>query len=216
MEIDREITAQALLEIKAVRFYENNEPFRLTSGVLSPVYIDCRKLISYPKQRNNVLDEAQKCIKQLNLTIDCIAGGESAGIPYASFLAQRLNLPMVYIRKKPKTFGTGQQIEGFLKENSRVLLVEDLLFDAGSKLSFKTAIEQAGSITAFLICIFCYGSSLADERLNNANLNYLCLTNWDVLLKKTAKINYFTNDQIKTIKNFLANPTDWAKNRSIL
>src|SRR5206468_3944750 len=126
----KDIVARMLLEIKAAHFNSDN-PFTLTSGTRSPVYVDCRKLISFPKQRSTVLALARLAVEceWRQTKFDVIAGGETAGIPYAAFLAGELDMPMVYIRKAPKGFGRGSQIEGELPVGSTVLLVEDLLFD---------------------------------------------------------------------------------------
>ena len=207
---DEQEVARIFLDIEAVHFC-TEPPFRFTSGVLSPTYVDCRKLISFPKQRNRVLEILENKIHGLDLdAIDYIAGGETAGIPYASFLAERLALPMIYVRKKPKGFGKHLQIEGFLKEGSSVLLVEDLMFDAGSKLNFKSAIEAAESRVLYLICIFSYGFKLAEERLREAGLRHLSLTNWSVLIEEAEERNYFNVEQAKKIRNFLENPKEWA------
>jgi orotate phosphoribosyltransferase len=206
-----QVVARTLLEIKAVHFF-SEKPFRFTSGVLSPTYVDCRKLISFPKQRNIALDIAIKKLKKLKLDkVDCIAGGETAGIPYAAFLAEKLNLPMIYIRKQPKGFGKGQQIEGSLEQGSKVLLVEDLLFDAGSKLKFTFIIKNALSSVEYLFCVFSYGFKVADQRLKEAGLKYFALTNWPTLLVEAEKTNYFTPKQVKIIQEFLESPTEWAE-----
>ena len=121
------LTARMLLEIKAVHF-RRDEPYKLTSGLASPVYIDCRKLISYPAVRAALMDFA--CAKLLRdagfARFDAVAGGETAGIPFAAWIAERMGLPMLYVRKKPKGFGRDAQIEGAMAEGARILLVEDL------------------------------------------------------------------------------------------
>ena len=120
-------TAKILLEIKAINI-DIKKHFKLTSGKFSPVYVDCRKIISHLKERRMIIDMACKLLKkEVNLKkIDFVAGGETAGIPYASLLSEKLNKPMIYIRKKPKGFGKLSQIEGEIKKKSKVLLVEDL------------------------------------------------------------------------------------------
>ena len=131
------LTAKMLIEVEAVRF-SSNEPFKFTSGWASPVYIDCRKLISYPRVRNTLMDFSASVITQ-NIgfeTIDSIAGGETAGIPFAAWIADRLMLPMQYVRKKPKGFGRTALIEGDFQNDSQILLVEDLTTDGNSKIKF--------------------------------------------------------------------------------
>ena len=126
-EMISELTAKMLIEVKAVKF-NVDIPFKFTSGWTSPVYIDCRKLISYPRIRHTLMDFASSVItRKIGFeTINSIAGGETAGIPFAAWIADRLMLPMQYVRKKPKGFGRNAQIEGDFLENSKILLVEDL------------------------------------------------------------------------------------------
>ena len=137
--------ARLLLEIGAV-LMRPKDPFILTSGRASPVYVDCRKVIGFPRARNLITSHAVEAIwREVGAeSLDVIAGGETAGIPYAAWIADRLGLPMAYIRKKPKGFGRNAQIEGVLPEGARTLLVEDLATDGGSKLNFINAIRTAG------------------------------------------------------------------------
>ena len=140
------LTARMLLEVKAVHFNSKN-PFVLASGLPSPTYIDCRKLISFPRVRSTLMDFLTVTVLR-NVgfeAFDNIAGGETAGIPFAALVAERMGLPMSYIRKKPKGYGRNARIEGVITENQNVLLVEDLTTDGGSKLSFVEAIRETGA-----------------------------------------------------------------------
>src|SRR5579864_803750 len=140
-----DITARILLETQSVLF-RPDDPFTFTSGLRSPVYIDCRRLISFPRARKKLMDLAAELIERHTgfESLDAIAGGETAGIPFAAWIADRLSLPMLYVRKQPKGFGRNAQIEGELKDEARVLLVEDLASEGTSKLNFVRAIRQAG------------------------------------------------------------------------
>ena len=134
-----ELVAKMLWEIKAVHF-SADKPYKFASGMASPVYIDCRKLISYPRIRSTVMDFAASIIVR-NVgfeQFDCVAGGETAGIPFAAFLAERLNLPMIYVRKQPKGHGRNAQIEGDMPDRARVLVIEDLT-TAGGSMSIKAS-----------------------------------------------------------------------------
>ena len=125
-------TAATLMEIEAVLF-RPDDPFIFTSGRASPVYVDCRKIISFPAARGRLMDLAVDLIRrEIGDAVDVVAGGETAGIPFAAWIAERLDLPMIYVRKKPKGFGRNAQIEGSFAESARVLLVEDLATDGGS------------------------------------------------------------------------------------
>ena len=114
----RDVIAKILIDIESVKFSFNN-PFILTSGYKSPVYVDCRKIISYLKERNKILNYAEQYFARNNLTFDILAGGETAGIPYAAWIAEKLKKPMIYIRKKPKGFGKLSQIEGYFKKKKK-------------------------------------------------------------------------------------------------
>ena len=137
------LSAKMLIEIGAINF-RPSDPYILTSGKASPVYIDCRKIISYPRVRSALMDfGASMVLRDIGFeSIDAIAGGETAGIPFAAWLSERLSLPMQYVRKKPKGFGKDAQIEGHITEGSKVLLVEDLTTDGGSKIKFCNAFER--------------------------------------------------------------------------
>ena len=134
--------AQILVKIGSVNF-DFKKNFTLTSGLKSPVYVDCRKIISFTKERDLIIDKAIQYLKDNSIDNDIIAGGETAGIPYAAFLSQKLKKPMVYIRKKKKGFGINKQIEGQFKNKSSALLVEDLATDGGSKINFVNAMREA-------------------------------------------------------------------------
>ena len=140
-----EITSRILLETKAVLF-NPDQPFTFTSGRVSPVYVDCRRLISFPRARAKLMDLASDLIGRAVgfESFDAVAGGETAGIPFAAWIAERLSLPMLYVRKQPKGFGRHAQIEGVMAEGARVLLVEDLASEGTSKLNFIHAIKKAG------------------------------------------------------------------------
>jgi orotate phosphoribosyltransferase len=139
--------ARMLLEIGAVNF-RPDPPFTFTSGLASPVYIDCRKLISYPRIRAACMDFACSRLGQEAgyEAFDAVAGGETAGIPFAAWIAERLGLPMLYVRKQSKGFGRDARIEGDLRDGARILLVEDLTTDGGSKVRFVEAIREAGGV----------------------------------------------------------------------
>src|SRR5262249_53984489 len=162
---------EMLLVTGAIAFYKER-PFVFVSGRISPVYIDCRRLLSFPEEREAIIAEmARKADSAIGRdAIDVVAGGEPAGIPYAALVSQKLGKPMIYIRKQPKGYGGTKQIEGILEANKRVLLVEDLITDGMSKLRFNIGIRGAGSKMTDCLCVFEYGS---DERHIPAGKNKL-------------------------------------------
>jgi orotate phosphoribosyltransferase len=205
------LTARMLLEIGAVHFNADT-PFTLASGLPSPTYIDCRKLISYPRIRSTLMDF-------LSITVmreagfeafDNIAGGETAGIPFAALVAERMALPMTYVRKKPKGYGRNARIEGAMTEGQRVLLVEDLTTDGGSKLSFVDAIRETGATCGHTAVIFYYGIFPDTEKTlgdHGVALHHLC-TWWDVLAEARAQA-IFEAATLDAVEDFLRDPRKW-------
>ncbi|MFD2175777.1 orotate phosphoribosyltransferase [Rhodobacter lacus] len=209
------LTARMLLEIKAVHF-NAEEPFTLASGLPSPTYIDCRKLISFPRIRSTLMDFlAVTVLREAGFeAFDNIAGGETAGIPFAAMVAERLALPMTYVRKKPKGYGRNARIEGAMTEGQRVLLVEDLTTDGGSKLSFVDAIRETGASCAHTAVIFYYGIFPETEpRLaeHGVKLHALC-TWWDVLAEARAQ-GAFSDATLDEVEAFLKAPRAWQEAR---
>ncbi len=206
------LTARMLLDIKAVHF-NAREPFTHASGNRAPTYIDCRKLISYPRIRATLMDFlAAKVMADAGFeAFDNIAGGETAGIPFAAFIAERMALPMTYVRKKPKGYGRNARIEGVMSEGQRVLLVEDLTTDGGSKLSFVDAIRETGATCAHTAVIFFYGIFPETEpRLaeHGVALHYLC-TWWDVLAE-ARRGGDFDGETLDAVEEFLQAPRSWV------
>jgi orotate phosphoribosyltransferase len=210
------LTARMLLEIKAVHF--NAEvPFTLASGLPSPTYIDCRKLISYPRIRSTLMDFlAVTVMRNAGFeAFDNIAGGETAGIPFAALMAERLALPMTYVRKKPKGYGRNARIEGVMTEGQRVLLVEDLTTDGGSKLSFVDAIRETGATCGHTAVIFYYGifpETIDVLAKHGVALHSLC-TWWDVLAEARAQ-GSFDAATLAEVETFLTDPRPWQKARA--
>ncbi|WP_295312013.1 orotate phosphoribosyltransferase [Roseobacter sp.] len=207
------LTARMLLEIKAVHF-NTAEPFTLASGLPSPTYIDCRKLISYPRIRSTLMDFLTVTVMRNTgfEAFDNIAGGETAGIPFAALVAERMALPMTYVRKKPKGYGRNARIEGDMHEGQRVLLVEDLTTDGGSKLSFVDAIRDTGATCAHTAVIFYYDIFPETEKTlggHGVQLHALC-TWWDVLAEAQTQA-LFDDATLAEVENFLHDPRKWQE-----
>ena len=199
---NKEKIANLLLSIGCVNI-DFKKQFTLTSGKKSPVYVDCRKLISFPKERELIINEMSKQIKSKykdNSTI--IAGGETAGIPYSSFLCQKMKYPMIYIRKSPKGFGKGKLIEGEFKKNSQSILVEDMATDGGSKLHFIKALRQNKLKVKDIYVVFYYGIyPKAKKNISKMKVNLNYLTSWRDIL--TISPNYISDKDHKNLKNYL-------------
>jgi len=199
---NKEKIANLLLSIGCVNI-DFKKQFTLTSGKKSPVYVDCRKLISFPKERELIINEMSKQIKSKykdNSTI--IAGGETAGIPYSSFLCQKMKYPMIYIRKSPKGFGKGKLIEGEFKKNTQSILVEDMATDGGSKLHFIKALRQNELKVKDIYVVFYYGIyPKAKKNISKMKVNLNYLTSWRDIL--TISPNYISDKDYKNLKNYL-------------
>jgi len=207
------LTARMLLEIKAVHF-NAREPFILASGLPSPTYIDCRKLISYPRIRSTLMDFLSVTVMRDAgfEAFDNIAGGETAGIPFAALVAERMALPMTYVRKKPKGYGRNARIEGAMTEGERVLLVEDLTTDGGSKLSFVDAIRETGATCHDTAVIFYYGIFPETEKTlgdHGVALHYLCT--WRDVLAEARLSGAFDSETLSEVEAFLDDPRAWQE-----
>lgn len=205
------ISARMLLEIKAVDFNAET-PFTYASGLKGPTYVDCRRIISFPRVRQTLMDfMAATVMRDAGFeAFDNVAGGETAGIPFGAMVAERLGLPMTYVRKKPKGYGRNARIEGVMTEGQRVLLVEDLTTDGGSKLSFVDAIRETGATCAHTAVIFYYGIfPETTDRLagHGVTLHHLC-TWWDVLAEARAQ-QAFDEKTLSEVEAFLTNPREW-------
>jgi orotate phosphoribosyltransferase len=213
-----ELMARMLWEIGAVHF-RPQEPYKLASGMASPVYIDCRKLLSYPRVRSAVMDFAASAITRDAgfEAFDCIAGGETAGIPFAALLADRLGLPMIYVRKKPKGHGRNAQIEGNLPEGARVLVIEDLTTAGGSMFTFIDAIRAAGGRVDHGMALFFYGIfPEAQARFANGGVKLHHIATWREVLAAARERSLFDARTLSEVESFLDAPLAWsAKNGGV-
>ena len=207
-----DMTAKMMLEVKAVHFSEG-KPYVFTSGWASPVYIDCRRLISFPRVRSALIDFATATIvRDVGFEqFDTVAGGETAGIPYAAWIADRLSLPMQYVRKKPKGFGRGAQIEGHIEEGARTLLVEDLTTDGRSKINFCKALRDAGAVVQHVLVMFYYDIFPESKKiLSDIDVQLLHLATWWDVLRVVKQGGYFEARVIDEVERFLHAPAQWS------
>ena len=206
-----QFAAGILLDIEAIAI-RPDKPFTFTSGRLSPVYVDCRRIISFPRARSILMQMGADLLfnKVGPEAFDAVAGGETAGIPFAAWIADLLGLPMLYVRKQPKGFGQNARIEGTFPKGARILLVEDLATDGGSKINFIDAIREAGGEVEHCLVVFHYGNfpeSIAKLKDQGVSLHGLC-TWWDVL--EVAKPRNYTQTELAIVKAFLQDPDGWA------
>ena len=201
--------ASILYDVGAVIF-RPKQPFRYDSGILSPVYTDNRLIISYPKQREKIVDFLVAKIKEIGIP-DVIAGTATAGIPHAAFIAQKLKIPMVYVRSEPKNHGRGNQIEGAIKRGQKVIVVEDLISTAGSSLRVVEALRKAGAKVENEVAIFTYRLKEAEDNLKKAKVKLYVLTDLEHTAKVAVGKKFLKKDQVQTILDWAKDPHGWAK-----
>jgi orotate phosphoribosyltransferase len=206
IKTSRQKIANILLSIGCVNINFKNK-FILTSGKKSPVYVDCRKLVSFPKEREIIINEMSKQIKDIYKGEIIVAGGETAGIPYSSFISQKLKLPMVYIRKQPKGFGKGKLIEGEFRKKTKSILIEDMATDGGSKIHFINSMRKAHLSVKDIFVVFFYDiypSAKENMKKMRVNLNYLA--SWKDILEVSP--NYISEKDYINLKKYLENITN--------
>ena len=194
--------ADILLKIGCVNINFKKQ-FTLTSGKKSPVYVDCRKLISYPEEREIVINEMTKLIKSKYKKKVVIAGGETAGIPYSSFISQKLKFPMIYIRKQPKGFGKGKLIEGEFKKKSTSILIEDMATDGGSKLHFINSLRNNKLTVKDIYVVFFYNIyPAAKNNLSKMKVNLNYLASWRDIIEVSP--NYISSKEQLKLKKYIS------------
>ncbi|MCA0044802.1 orotate phosphoribosyltransferase [Celeribacter litoreus] len=205
-------TALALLDIHAVEVADER-PFILSSGIASPVYINVRKVISVPAVRKKLMGFASEVIDAEigRDNIDAIAGAETAGIPFAAWIAAQTGLPMQYVRKRAQGFGPEAHIEGLWEAGQRVLLVEDLTTDGASKLRFCEALRAAGLVVEDVFMLFQY-DIFPETRsaMTRSGIRLHALATWKDILDVARVHNRFTPEEREIIAAFLENPLEWS------
>lgn len=201
--------AEILFDIGAVTF-SRRAPFKFDSGILSPVYTDNRLIISYPKLREKIVDAFIKKIKEIGIP-DVVAGTATAGIPHAAFIAQKLKIPMVYVRSKPKDHGRGNQVEGHLERGQKVIVIEDLISTAGSSIRVVEALRKLGAIVTDELAIFTYNLKVANDNLKKAKIRLHVLTNLSETCEAARKKGFLKADQISAIQAWAKDPKSWGQ-----
>jgi orotate phosphoribosyltransferase len=208
-----ELTAKMLIEVEAVRFMAE-KPFIFTSGWASPVYTDCRRLISFPRVRRTLIEFGAATIERDAgfEQFDAVAGGETAGIPFAAWMADKMMLPMQYVRKKPKGFGRNAQIEGHIEPGDRVLLVEDMTTDGRSKVNFCEALRSAGAVVEHCFVVFFYDIFPEGKKiLSDLGVTLHSLATWWDVLEAAKKSGKFDKTKLKEAEKFMKDPAAWSK-----
>lgn len=207
--------ARKLLDIRAIKFQLTN-PFTWASGWKSPIYCDNRKTLSYPSIRNFIKLELARIIVENYKDVNIIAGIATGAIAQGAMVAEELNLPFIYIRSMPKDHGLGNLIEGNLKPNAKVVIIEDLVSTGGSSLRAVEAVRNAGCQVIGMIAIFTYGFSIVEEKFKEAKVKLITLCNYDIILAEALKINYIKASEIKILQEWRKNPSQWGINQNKL
>jgi orotate phosphoribosyltransferase len=201
--------AKYLLDIEAVTL-SPDDPYTWSSGMKAPIYCDNRLIISYPEIRSDIADYFVEMIQTHYPDVDVIAGTATAGIPHAAFVADRLNLPMIYVRSKPKAHGTGSQIEGRLRKGDKVVIIEDLISTARSALNSMYAIENEGGKVLGCAAIFTYELQKGKDAIAEAQLDVQTITDFSTLVKVAANDRRISGDSIEHLSIWCKDPESWS------
>lgn len=201
------LIAKDLLSIGAV-FLRPENPFIWASGIKSPIYCDNRLVLTSPKVRCDVEEAIAKTVKENYPECEVLMGTSTAGIAHAAISAHILNMPMGYVRGGAKDHGRGNQIEGKLEKGQKVVVIEDLISTGGSVIEVVNVLREAGADVLGIVSIFTYGMKKGVERLKEANVKNISLTNFDVITKVAAEEGYIKEDDIKSLTAFRNNPSD--------
>ena len=206
MNIKTEV-AKSLLEIGAV-FFRPDEPFTWASGIKSPVYCDNRLILTSPKQRVIVEQAIADTVKAEYPEAEVLMGTSTAGIAHAAIAAAILDMPMGYVRSGNKDHGRQNRIEGKLEKGQKVVVIEDLISTGGSVIEVVDALREAGAVVLGIVSIFTYGMKKGIERLAEANVKNVSLTNFDTIAEVAAQMKYIADSDIERLKKFRDNPSD--------
>ncbi len=204
-----EKVASILLETKAVKL-NPSQPYKWSSGWNSPIYCDNRVTLSFPKSRTFIKEALAEAIQIHFPEANCIAGVATAGIAQGALIAETLNLPFAYVRPEPKKHGMGNQIEGRIEPDARIVVVEDLISTGGSSLKVVDALREQGYEVVGMIAIFTYGFPLATQNFGAKNLKLVTLSNYETLIEIASQQNYIEETDKETLAQWRNSPETWG------
>lgn len=210
MKDQSRIIAKHLLKSSAVRL-SPEKPFTWASGWSSPIYCDNRITLSFPEIRNEISQGLIELINSNFKDVDCISGVATAGIPQAAIIADKMNLPLSYVRPNPKSHGMKNQIEGRIDKGTKCLMVEDLISTGGSSLKAVEVLRSEGINVIGLVAIFTYGFPLAHENFKKHNLKYACLSNYEALVDVAVEDDFIKKNHLDTLQQWRKDPSNWNK-----
>lgn len=206
MDIKTQI-AKNLLSIKAV-FFRPDEPFTWASGIKSPVYCDNRLTLAYPEVRTHVEEAIAETVKANFPEAEALMGTSTAGIAHAAISAHIMGIPMGYVRSGAKDHGRQNQIEGKLEKGQKVVVIEDLISTGGSVIEVVNVLREAGAEVLGIVSIFTYGMQKGLDRLAEADVKNISLTNFDVIAEIAAEDGYIAKSDVERLIKFRNNPSD--------
>ena len=202
-------TAELLLKLKAIKL-SPNDPFTWASGWKSPIYCDNRILLSDPNSRDIIANYFAEIIKQKYKSVEVIAGVATGAIGIGILVAQKLNLPFIYVRPEAKKHGRKNQIEGKILENQKIVVIEDLISTGKSSLNAVRALKESNLEVLGMVAIFTYGFKVSKENFHENKVELITLSNYNELVKKAIEINYISHKESETLKKWNNNPENWG------
>jgi orotate phosphoribosyltransferase len=202
--------AESLLTIGAVNL-RPNEPFTWTSGIISPIYCDNRLTMGFPDIRDAIAEGFATLIRTHYPDTEVIAGTATAGIPHAAWVAQKLNLPMAYIRDKAKGHGKQNQIEGIIKDGQKVVVIEDLISTGGSSLKAALAVIEAGGDVQSVLAIFTYQFAQAEKAFHEEGIELKTLSNYSILVEEARRLGRITDSEVALLQSWREDPQAFGK-----
>ena len=202
--------SEILLNLNAV-ILRTKPPFRWASGILSPIYTDNRLLMSYPKEREFIVNSFIKLIKANKIKVDGFAGTATAGIPWAAWIAQKMKKPMIFVRSESKDHGKENKTEGVIESGKTYVVVEDLISTGGSSLNTINAVREKGGVVEHCVAIFTYELEKSKASFDSVNVKLNTLTNFTNLIKTAVQKKFIGRDQLAHIMDWKKNPEGWVE-----
>lgn len=205
----KEFTSNELLRIGAVNI-KPKDPYTWTSGLKSPIYCDNRLTMSYPEVRNEIVNNLVELIEKYYPEAEVIAGTATAGIPHAAWVADRLKLPMVYIRSEAKKYGTGKQVEGVFNTGAKIVVIEDLISTGQSVINAVNSVETEGAIVLGVAAIFSYELPLGKRAFADLMIDYHTVTDYSSLIQAALSSGHIEHDDLAALNKWKDSPESWS------
>ena len=203
------LIASKLIEVKAIKLQPNN-PFTWASGWKAPIYCDNRKTLSYPQIRSLIKLELARVISETFGDVEAIAGVATGAIAQGALVADLLGLPFVYVRSSPKDHGLENLVEGELKPNSKVVVIEDLISTGGSSLKAAEAIRNFGCEVLGMVAVYTHGFPMAEENFEKAGVKLVTLTDYDQVIEEALRTGYISAENVELLREWRKSPETWG------